>query len=783
MRERDSHPTRSLTERLAHCVAPALLVALLAGACATPALASETDAMAQASAVEDDAMAEGPCEQDALALSEVVPAEPCDDELLPDVVVDDVDQAIGDDSREMAAAPDLAAAEGPSSDDRSQRDNAVDSEASEGTVGTEAPADAVTEEPLEQTEEVAIEAQATARHGHWVIDARSGALERYWVWDDGSLAKNVLIKPENGSGYYAWALADGRILRGKWDSGRGRVYVADNDGRLIGSDLKGGESGWVVTKKYDGGMQRYWVDAESRAAVSGFFTVDGYGDLFGLGGEGYVHRGDFVFGDRKWSADNDGRLRSGWYVTSNFGQGLQRYWMGDTVFGSPHAAAVSRLVDAAKERSGYYAWALADGRILRGKWDSGRGRVYVADNDGRLIGSDLKGGESGWVVTKAYDGNMQRYWVDAETRAAVSGFFTVDGYGDLFGLGGEGYVLRGTAKFGSSVIIADNDGKLPNRNGWVVSGRYGQGTQRYWVEYIYKNYRGTIPGYSVNGWRHYTLPEGYVQRNSIVNLGGGVAVVADNDGRLAKATPAGFLKVKSVTFTPKEAISLHEGIDFYKEDGKLLLERDFLKDGDRLVIATNRGTMAYLVVREFGDVTLVNEGDPYDKLQPWAFGRDDGDGVDFVVKPDASTITVRYLDKSTVVPVTIEADPIRSIAYSRPSGATLVKGVDSYETSDYYNGRWVTWQKYMTWMTLGDELQIVYSDGTRKTYVYQQAMRDGYPAELFVNAADETDTLDLDLWFESDQSYAHQWGYGKHEFTYELYGRTLTFGVTVVRAK
>ena len=631
MRERDSHPTRSLTERLAHCVAPALLVALLAGACATPALASETDAMAQASAVEDDAVAEGPCEQDALALSEVVPAEPCDDESLPDVVVDDVGQAIGDDSREMAAAPDLAAAEGPSSDDGSQRDNAVDSEASEGTVDTEAPADAVTEEPLEQTEEVAIEAQATARHGHWVIDARSGALERYWVWDDGSLAKNVLIKPENGSGYYAWALADGRILRGKWDNGRGRVYVADNNGRLIGSDLKGGESGWVVTK--------------------------------------------------------------------------------------------------------------------------------------------------------AYDGNMQRYWVDAETRAAVSGFFTVDGYGDLFGLGGEGYVLRGTAKFGSSVIIADNDGKLPNRNGWVVSGRYGQGTQRYWVEYIYKNYRGTIPGYSVNGWRHYTLPEGYVQRNSIVNLGGGVAVVADNDGRLAKATPAGFLKVKSVTFTPKEAISLHEGIDFYKEDGKLLLERDFLKDGDRLVIATNRGTMAYLVVREFGDVTLVNEGDPYDKLQPWAFGRDDGDGVDFVVKPDASTITVRYLDKSTVVPVTIEADPIRSIAYSRPSGATLVKGVDSYETSDYYNGRWVTWQKYMTWMTLGDELQIVYSDGTRKTYVYQQAMRDGYPAELFVNAADETDTLDLDLWFESDQSYAHQWGYGKHEFTYELYGRTLTFGVTVVRAK
>ena len=86
-------------------------------------------------------------------------------------------------------------------------------------------------------------------------------------------------------------------------------------------------------------------------------------------------------------------------------------------------------------------------------------------------------------------------------------------------------------------------------------------------------------------------------------------------------------------------------------------------------------------------------------------------------------------------------------------------------------------------MTLGDELKIVYSDGTKKTFVYQETTRDGYPAELFVNAADKTDTLDLDLWFDSDQSYTHQWGYGKHNFTYQLYGRSFTFEVNVVRSK
>ena len=385
----------------------------------------------------------------------------------------------------------------------------------------------VAEDTLTAQDEVVDEPLAAAKQGEWVVDARSGRLERYWVWENGTVAKNTLVTPDNGAGYYAWALSDGRILRGKWDSGNGRVYVADNEGKLIGSDMD--SDGWVVTSIYDGRLQRYYVDATLKAACSGFFSVEDYGDAFGMGGAGYVVRGDFTFGNRKWSANNDGKLRSGWYVTDGFGHGMQRYWMGDTVFGSPHAAAQGRLVLASKDKSGYDAYALEDGRILRGRWDTGNGRVYIADNGGKLIGSGMT--SSGWVVTKKYDGHLERYYVDAVTKAACSGFFTVDGYGDVFGQPATGIILRGALPFGTSVILADNDGKLPNATGWLITNIYGQGLQRYWIEKINGQYKGTKPGYSTAGYAHVTTTAGYVLRNG-VQMVGNKAYEADNDGKV-----------------------------------------------------------------------------------------------------------------------------------------------------------------------------------------------------------------------------------------------------------
>ena len=470
---------------------------------------------------------------DAEAIVETVDADAIDESL---TVVDELQQ-VEDQADDTEATADEEVATEAIDDQQVAEDGELGEEVFDETTAT---AEQEATEPLATVEEQVeaktenadaqpIVAQIDAKKGHWVVDARSGSLERYWVWEDGTLAKNTLVTPENGAGYYAYARSDGRIVRGKWDSGNGLVYVADNNGKLIGSDLDA--DGWVVTKQYDSSMQRYYVDVTTRAARSGFFTVTDYGDVFGQGGHGYVVRSDFMFGSRKWSADNDGKLRSGWYVTSGFGDGLQRYWMGDTVYGSPHAAAINRLIEASKDKSGYDAYATSAGYVVRGRLDTGNGRVYIADNEGKLIGSGMT--KSGWVVTKKFDGHLERYYVDAVTKAAVSGFFTVSGYGDVFGKAGTGIILRGAMPFGTSVILADNDGKLPTTDGWLVTNIYGQGTQRYWVEKIYGKYHGTKPGYSTSGYAHYTTAQGYVLRNGIQQVGNQF-YQADNDGKLKK---------------------------------------------------------------------------------------------------------------------------------------------------------------------------------------------------------------------------------------------------------
>ncbi|MBP3894443.1 MAG: L,D-transpeptidase family protein [Atopobiaceae bacterium] len=458
-----------------------------------------------------------------------------------DEVADQADDAAGQtevaaDDAAVAEEQQVASEDTELTETPAEEQSAVEGELAEEVSNTEPAAEetqaveplATVDAKVENATE-AIAAQGEPKQGHWVVDARSGSLERYWVWEDGTLAKNVLITPENGAKYYAYARSDGRIVRGKWDSGHGLVYVADNEGKLLGSDLD--EDGWVVTGIYDGGYQRYYVDAALKGARSGFFSVKNYGDAFGAAGQGYVVREDFIFGDRKWSADNDGKLRSGWYVTSGFGDGLQRYWMGDTVFGSPHAAAINRLIDSKKEKSGYDAYATSAGYVVRGRLDNGKGRVYIADNDGKLIGSGMT--KSGWIVTDKFDGHLERYYVDAVTKAAVSGFFTVDGYGDVFGRGGTGIIHRGAMPFGAMVILADNDGKLPTKGGWLVTSIYNQGLQRYWVEKVYGKYYGTKPGYSTSGYAHYTTADGYVLRNGIQKVGSEY-YQADNDGKLKK---------------------------------------------------------------------------------------------------------------------------------------------------------------------------------------------------------------------------------------------------------
>ena len=142
--------------------------------------------------------------------------------------------------------------------------------------------------------------------GQWLVTGAWGSLERYWIGADGNIARGRLIDPEEGTGYHAYATVDGAIVRGKWDDGAGHVYVADQEGRLASTDS--GETGWLVTDRYDGQLERYYYLADLHAMRSGLFELDG-NQYFGRGGSGCIARNTiFTVDGTTYSADNDGVL-------------------------------------------------------------------------------------------------------------------------------------------------------------------------------------------------------------------------------------------------------------------------------------------------------------------------------------------------------------------------------------------------------------------------------------------------------------------------------------------
>ena len=94
------------------------------------------------------------------------------------------------------------------------------------------------------------------------------------------------------------------MLRGKATVGSG-VVLADNDGLVETT------AGWLVTSKYDGHLERYWMVQQSSGlslAETGSFSVEG-SQYYGLSGQGYVLRNAASTLPGYWViADNDGRV-------------------------------------------------------------------------------------------------------------------------------------------------------------------------------------------------------------------------------------------------------------------------------------------------------------------------------------------------------------------------------------------------------------------------------------------------------------------------------------------
>ena len=213
-----------------------------------------------------------------------------------------------------------------------------------------------------------------------------------------------------------------------------------------------------------------------------------------------------------------------WLVTDAWGT-LERYWV------QPDATiAKSRFLEA--DEVGWTAYATDTGAVVRGKYDRGDGYVYVADNDGRLAAT--ASGEDGWLVTDAYDGGMQRYYYVASERAMKSGFFEIDA-AKYFGLGGQGYVLRGRTNWGDHVLLADDDGRMATGTGWLVTAAYDGVLERYWFDNVWQDYSGAKTGlFDAEGASYYGRPGlGYVARNTLICVGG-KWYDANNDGVLTE---------------------------------------------------------------------------------------------------------------------------------------------------------------------------------------------------------------------------------------------------------
>lgn len=435
--------------------------------------------------------------------------------------------------------------------------------------------------------------------GWHVTDQFDQGLQRYYVDAD----EHACVEGYSSDGWGHYTRPEGYVVRGKYDTGRGTVALADNNGRTVSV------SGWLVTGAYDGGvLQRYFLNGEGQARSSYFSVEKGW--YYGIGGEGYVLRGVGVGVDGSpLIADNDGRLAEGWVVTDVFGQGLQRYWFvngripdegiyrvdsdtltcvtkqgyvlrgGGTADGKKYFAdndgrvltnqwiVTGDFTGGNLERywatsdgsfrtsdekfnpsdffddGGWLAYALSDGTIFRGKHDNGNGTVYLADNDGRI--SDAP---KGWLITGIYDGGtLQRYYMNGDGTAR-SGFFVEDG-NRYFGMGGNqgGYVLRGTTGWYNYVLLANNDGVMPETEGWLISDAYGQGAQRYMIDEIVgqNGCYGALTGYfsvdddgtaDTSGKDYYGRSEGYVVRGFYLIPGTDTLLYANNDGVLQPLT-------------------------------------------------------------------------------------------------------------------------------------------------------------------------------------------------------------------------------------------------------
>lgn len=280
---------------------------------------------------------------------------------------------------------------------------------------------------------------------------------------------------------------------------------------------------WEVKNLNDGtDYQRYWYDADGNLATDRLISPDeGAGYWAYATSDGRVVRGKFDNGaGYVYLADNDGRLASGseWMITDFYDGEYQRYYLVEHL----HAARTSYF---SVGEANYFGLG-GRGYVLRGVGRGVQDDWLVADNDGKLASCR-------WVVTDAFGRGLQRYWFDEKGCMAKARLVSQDEGADYWAYATvDGTILRGKMDSGLGfVYLADNDGRLASRAGWLVTGIYDGGVlQRYFIS---ETLHAAQSGYFSDGDAHYfgLGGKGYTLRGAGKGAHGDL-IFADNEGKL-----------------------------------------------------------------------------------------------------------------------------------------------------------------------------------------------------------------------------------------------------------
>lgn len=300
-------------------------------------------------------------------------------------------------------------------------------------------------------------------------------------------------------------------------------------------------TGWVIDDHAGNGLQRWYVKNGLLFRDGLFESNDaawGSGWAFARADTGYVVRGKYIdpLTGFVYLADNNGKLLApGWQVSSDFGDGLQRYYI----------ESGSHACEPGRSDNGWAHYTTKQGYVVRGKHDDAQGHVWLADNDGKLEST------KGWLVTTKYDGggiNWQRYYMcsgEFAGSAKSARFYATDEHGVqafYFGMAFQGYVLRGFG-LGTSMqdfVYANNDGHIA-KSTWMVTDQFGQGLQRYWFDsgaWVARN--RLVTAEEGAGWYAWATDKGYVLRGKM-DAGNGYVYLANNDGKLESGDANGWL--------------------------------------------------------------------------------------------------------------------------------------------------------------------------------------------------------------------------------------------------